>query len=112
EAIIVPDTSKDPDFYPVVDEQLQLHTRSMLDVPLRSGDRIIGVLMALNKKEGTFDQTDVELLSTIGGTIALSIENARVSKALKEAYGEVTSLNRSKDKVINHLSHELKTPVS
>jgi PAS domain S-box-containing protein len=112
EAIIVPDTSEDPDFYPVVDEQLQLHTRNMLDVPLRSGDRIIGVLMALNKKEGTFDQTDVELLSTIGGTVALSIENARVSKALKDAYDEVTSLNRAKDKVINHLSHELKTPVS
>jgi signal transduction histidine kinase len=68
--------------------------------------------MALNKKEGTFDQTDVELLSMIGGTLALSIENARVSKALNEAYGELTSLNRAKDKVINHLSHELKTPVS
>ena len=112
EPIIVPDTAQDPDFYPVVDEQLQFHTRSLLDVPLRSGDRIVGVLMALNKKEGTFDQTDVELLSMIGGTLALSIENARVSKALKEAYGEVTSLNRAKDKVINHLSHELKTPVS
>ncbi|MFQ5906461.1 MAG: GAF domain-containing protein, partial [bacterium] len=112
EPIIVPDTSKDPNFYPVVDEQLQFHTRNMLDVPLRTTDRIIGVLMALNKKEGTFDQTDVELLSMIGGTVALSIENARVSKALKKAYSEVTSLNRAKDKVINHLSHELKTPVS
>jgi PAS domain S-box-containing protein len=112
EAIIVPDTSKDPDFYPVVDEQLQFHTRNMLDVPLRSGDRIIGILCALNTKEGTFEQRAVELLSMIGGTVALSIENARVSKALKDAYGEVTSLNRAKDKVINHLSHELKTPVS
>ena len=112
EPIIVPDTSKDPDFYPVVDQQLQFHTRNMLDVPLRSGDRIIGILCALNKKEGTFEQRAVELLSMIGGTVALSIENARVSKALKEAYGEVSSLNRAKDKVINHLSHELKTPVS
>ncbi|UCB50142.1 MAG: PAS domain S-box protein, partial [Deltaproteobacteria bacterium] len=112
EPIIVLDTAENPDFYPVVDEQLQFHTRNLLDVPLRSGDRIIGVLMALNKKEGVFEQTDVELLSMIGGTLALSIENARVSKALKEAYGEVTSLNRAKDKVINHLSHELKTPIS
>jgi len=112
EPIIVLDTAQDPDFYPVVDEQLQFHTRNLLDVPLRSGDRIIGVLMALNKKEGVFDQTDLELLSMIGGTLALSIENARVSKALNEAYGELTSLNRAKDKVINHLSHELKTPVS
>jgi PAS domain S-box-containing protein len=112
ESVIVPDTSKDPNFYPVVDEQLQFHTRDMLDVPLRSHDRIIGILCALNKKEGVFDQTDVELLSMLAGTVALSIENARVSKALKEAYREVTGLNRAKDKVINHLSHELKTPVS
>ena len=61
EPIIVPDTSKDPDFYPVVDEQLQFHTRNMLDVPLRSGDRIIGILCALNKKEGTFEQVDTPL---------------------------------------------------
>jgi signal transduction histidine kinase len=44
--------------------------------------------------------------------VAISIENARVSAELKKAYNEVTSLNRAKDKVINHLSHELKTPVS
>jgi signal transduction histidine kinase len=48
----------------------------------------------------------------ISGTVALSIENARVSEELKKAYKEVTSLNRAKDKAINHLSHELKTPVA
>jgi len=51
-------------------------------------------------------------LSMIGGTVALSVENARVSNELKKAYEEVTSLNRAKDNVINHLSHELKTPVA
>lgn len=112
EPIIVPDVSKDPDFYRGVDKQLGFHTRDVLNVPLKSRDRIIGVLSALNKKEGAFDQTHVKLLSLIGGTVALSIENARFSEQLREAYREVTSLNRAKDKVINHLSHELKTPVS
>ncbi len=112
EAVIVPDTSKDPDFYSVVDQQLGFQTRNMLDVPLRSGDRIIGILSAINKKEGIFEKADVEMLNMIAGTVALSIENARVSDELKEAYREVASLNRAKDKVINHLSHELKTPVS
>jgi PAS domain S-box-containing protein len=110
--IIVPQASRDPDFYPEVDRQLGFHTRNLLNVPLRSTDRIIGILSALNKKDGTFDQADIELLSMIGGTVALSIENARFSEELKEAYREVSSSNRAKDKVINHLSHELKTPVS
>ncbi|TET94901.1 MAG: GAF domain-containing protein, partial [Desulfobacteraceae bacterium] len=112
EPIIVHDTSKDPNFYSVVDKQLEYDSRNMLDVPLRSSDRIIGVLCAINKKEGVFDNTDVDLLGMIGGTVALSVENARVSNELKKAYKEVTSLNRAKDNVINHLSHELKTPVA
>jgi len=110
--VIVHDTSKDPDFYGVVDAQLHFHSQSMLDVPLRSGDRIIGVLSAINKKEGRFEQSDVELLNLIAGTVALSVENARFSRELTEAYQEVTGLNRAKDRVINHLSHELKTPAS
>jgi len=110
--IIVQDTSGDPDFYPVVNIHAGFTTRSLLDVPLRSGDRIIGVLCALNKKRGDFDETDVELLNTLSGTVALSIENARVSGEIKEAYNEVASLNRAKGKVINHLSHELRTPLA
>ncbi len=112
EPVIVHDTSEYPNFYPMVDRQLQFHTRDMLDVPLRSRDRVIGALSALNKREGAFDQTDVELLNLVAGTVALSVENARYAEEIKEAYREVTALNRAKDKVINHLSHELKTPLS
>ncbi|MBN1848239.1 MAG: PAS domain S-box protein [Deltaproteobacteria bacterium] len=112
EPIILPDTSKDPDFYPVIDEQMNMKTKDLIMVPLRSREHIIGVLSALNKKKGAFDQTDAELLSTIAGTVALSIESARYSEEIKKAYQEVSGLNRSKDRAINHLSHELKTPVS
>ena len=112
EPVIVTDTSKDPDFYKMVDNQLGYHSLSLLDVPLRIHNKIIGVLCAINKKQGYFDQDDVDLLSMIEGTVALSVENARVTEELKKSYEEVKSLNRAKDKVINHLSHELKTPVA
>ena len=111
-SVIIHDSSKEPDYYPGVDEQAGVHTKNMLFVPLRSRDRTIGVLAAVNKKEGAFDDTDVELMNMIAGTVALSVENARYSEELREAYHEVTMLNRAKDKVINHLSHELKTPVA
>lgn len=112
EPIIVSDTSKGPGLYPERDRKFGYHTKNLLEVPLKSSDRTIGVLCAINKKEGVFDQIDIELLSMISGTVALSIENARFSEEIKEAHREVMSLNRAKDKVISHLSHELKTPVS
>ncbi len=112
EPSVVDDVSCDPDFYPVVDLKAGFTTKSILDVPLRSRDRIIGVLSAMNKKAGRFDDIDAELLNTMAGSVALSIENVRFAEELKEAYKEVSSLNRAKDKVINHLSHELKTPLS
>jgi PAS domain S-box-containing protein len=112
EPMIVSDTSKDSGLHKERDKKLGYETRNLLLVPLRSHDRMIGVLCAINKKEGIFDQSDVELLGAIAVTVALSIENARFSEELKKAYLEVSSLNRAKDKAINHLSHELKTPVA
>jgi len=109
---IVQDVKEDQRLYPRRDHKLGYTTRNFIEVPLRSSDRIIGVLCAINKKRGTFETKDIELLSLIGGTVALSIENARFSEELKHSYLEVRSLNRAKDKAINHLSHELKTPVS
>jgi len=110
--ILMNDISGDSEIHIERDKKLGYHTRNLLLVPLRSQERIIGTLCAINKKEGGFDQTDVDLLSMLAGTVVLSIENARFSAELKSAYMEVSSLNRAKDRVINHLSHELKTPIA
>jgi PAS domain S-box-containing protein len=112
EPMIVSDTSRDRHLHEQRDQKLGFKTRNLALVPLRGREQIRGVLCAINKKEGDFVQADVELLEMIAGTVALSIENARVSDELRKAYEEVTSLNRAKDKVINHLSHELRTPIA
>jgi len=98
--------------YPERDRKLGYETRSILCVPIRSESRITGILCAINKKQNPFDDNDMELMTMIAGTVGISIENARFSEALKEAYRDVASMNRAKDKAINHLSHELKTPVA
>jgi len=110
--LIVHDTSRSPYYFRRVDEEAGFHTRNMLDVPIQLQDRMIGVLCAVNKKHGSFDQDDVELLDAMASTVALPIENTRINMELQRSYEEVQSLNRAKDQVIHRLSHELKTPLS
>jgi PAS domain S-box-containing protein len=110
--MILNDISKSSEIHAERDRRLGYETRNLLLVPLRSQDRVIGVLCAINKKDGDFNEADVELLSMLAGTAVLSIENARFAEEVKRAYMEVSSLNRKKDKIINLLSHEIRTPIA
>ncbi len=100
------------DTFKTRDEKIGYRIKNVMVVPLHTNTRTIGVISADNKKEGTFDQTDLKTLGTIAASVALSIENARVSEQLKKANAELKSLNAAKDKMISHLSHELRTPVA
>jgi PAS domain S-box-containing protein len=111
-SLIVSDTSLNGHLHEERDRKLGYKTRNLALVPLKGREGIGGVLCAINKKKGDFDQRDIEVLEMISGTVALSIENARVSEELKKAYLEVSGMNRAKDKMINHLSHELRTPLA
>jgi PAS domain S-box-containing protein len=109
---IVPDYPRSPYYFPVVDLKSGFQTHNMLDVPIQIPERMIGVLCAVNKKDGEFDQNDIDFLSAIASAVAYPIENARINAELRLSYEEVQTFSRAKDRVIHHLSHELKTPVS
>jgi len=110
--LIVNDTSASPFFFAGVDDEASYRTRSILDVPLATQTRMIGVLCAVNKKDGPFTESDLALLSTLANLVSLPIENAGINEELERSLQAVKSLNRAKDRVIHHLSHELKTPLS
>jgi PAS domain S-box-containing protein len=109
---IVLDYPRSPYYFPVVDLKSGFQTHNMLDVPIQIPERMIGVLCAVNKKDGEFDQNDIDFLSAIASAVAYPIENARINSELRLSYEEVQTFSRAKDRVIHHLSHELKTPVS
>jgi PAS domain S-box-containing protein len=110
--IIMTSLPEDQQLHKNRDEKIGYQVKNVMVVPLNTNTRIIGVISVDNKKEGIFDQTDLKILSTIAATVALSIENARVSEELERAYEELKSLNAAKDKMISHLSHELRTPLA
>jgi signal transduction histidine kinase len=62
--------------------------------------------------EEPYSDEDKNLLETLVNNLIISLKHARSAEALKSAYEELSILNRAKDKMINHLAHELQTPIA
>jgi transcriptional regulator with GAF, ATPase, and Fis domain len=76
-SLIVPDVDHDPRVYRGIDVHPGTKTRSILCVPLRTQERIIGVLEAINKRQGVFTADDVRRLETFAHELARTLEQAR-----------------------------------
>ncbi|MBI2875747.1 MAG: sigma 54-interacting transcriptional regulator [Candidatus Tectomicrobia bacterium] len=85
EATLIRQAQNDPRFYSQVDERSGFITRSLICVPLKTSQEIIGVMMVLNRIEGEFTEEDLELGQSLSGPIAIAIENVRLYEALKQA---------------------------
>jgi len=73
----IDDAYADPRFNREVDRETGYRTRSVLCVPMLSTRReVVGVLQALNRRDGPFTAEDEELLVALGGQAASAIENA------------------------------------
>jgi signal transduction histidine kinase/DNA-binding response OmpR family regulator len=82
--VLVDDVRDDLRFYDGIDAVTGLTTRSLLAMPLVHKGRVIGVIEAINKADGVFDKYDQNLLSTLAGSAAVAIENARLYEAEQE----------------------------
>ena len=80
EPLIVNDVANDSRWYAKPDEESGFRTRSILCVPLRSRERILGAIEILNKIDGPFTQKDLILCQAVAGQAAVAIENAAVEK--------------------------------
>lgn len=80
ESVIVNDCSKDPRFTAVTDKKTNFVTSSILAVPVQMNRNFLGVLEAVNKKEGVFDKHDQILLESIASIISIPLQNAMLFK--------------------------------
>ena len=84
EPLLVLDAQNDPRFCPRIDEALGFVTRSILCVPLKVKDKIIGAIEVINKLDGQFDENDLWLLNYMAGSVAIALENARLYTELSD----------------------------
>ena len=85
EPLLIPNVARDERFAPEVDTAVRFNTRSIVCVPLKSKNRILGVIELVNSlEESRFSEADLKILSTIADYAAIAIENARYVERVRE----------------------------
>ncbi|MBN1451558.1 MAG: GAF domain-containing sensor histidine kinase [Anaerolineales bacterium] len=87
----------DPRHFGDVEQTTGIPTQSILGIPLITKNKVVGVLEALNKREGHFTASDENLLTVLGAQAAVAIENARLFQ---------------QSDLISEFVHELRTPLA
>ena len=85
EAVLVEDVKKDPRFTAKFDELTQTDTRSVVCVPIKGRERVLGVIELINclGKE-SFRQEDIPILKNLADYAAIALENARYVQRIHE----------------------------
>jgi len=95
--LIVEDVQTDERFFATVDQNTQFQTQTMLAVPLRTTEKVIGALEVINKRDGAaYTAQDVALMDVLASQAAVAIVNARLFEQFD---------------LLAEIMHELKTPM-
>ncbi|OGO14763.1 MAG: hypothetical protein A2Z14_02805 [Chloroflexi bacterium RBG_16_48_8] len=95
--LLVEDALQDIRFFREVDVLTRFETKNILGVPLRTKDKTLGVIEAINKDKGSFDEEDLRLLQTLAAQAAIAIENSNLFQ---------------QSDLVAEMVHELRTPLT
>ncbi|MBI5482984.1 MAG: sensor domain-containing diguanylate cyclase [Deltaproteobacteria bacterium] len=83
--LLIPDVSKDTRFAVQIDESMSFTTRSIVCVPMKIKEQVIGVIELINSlEEVDFDEGDIMLVSAIADFAAIALDNARNYERISE----------------------------
>ena len=85
EPLLIEDVKRDPRFSRRFDELTQMDTRSVVCVPIRGREKILGVIELVNcLGRESFHQEDVPILKSLADYAAIALENARYVQRIHE----------------------------
>lgn len=85
EPLLVPDVHQDPRFLRAVDKASNFATESIIAVPMKIKDKVLGVIELINKEEfNPLSKRDMEVLTTVADYAAIALENSRNYQRIQE----------------------------
>jgi len=112
ESLIVADAQTDERHFKGVDQETNLPLRSILTIPLRVKQNIIGVIQVVDTEASRFSTTDLALLESMSTTAGTAIDNARLVEALHQYTTELEARNEELDAYAHTVAHDLKAPLA
>jgi GAF domain-containing protein len=112
ESLIVPDVLADERYFEQVDRRAGGALRSILTVPLRIQDDVIGVLQVADAGIDRFRPEDLTLIEPLAVSAAIAIDNARLVDALRQRTAELEERNEELDAFAHTVAHDLKSPLA
>ncbi|MFZ5916773.1 MAG: GAF domain-containing protein [Chloroflexota bacterium] len=106
--LLVPNARSDPRWYPDIDASTAFETRSILCVPMKAKDEVVGVIELINPLDGReFTQDDLGLMEAIATSAVIAIKNARLHQQTQHRLEEVSTLYT----LANQMTSSLDVPV-
>ena len=109
ESKLANDISIEPLYQP---NPLLLDTQSEAAIPLRVGERTVGVIDIQSKDLNAFSQDDLSVLQSLADQVAIAIDNAASYQRSQELIKELQEVDQLKSQFLANMSHELRTPLN
>lgn len=94
--IVVTDTAADARFDKSIDMATGFETKSIICVPIKLREKVIGVIEVLNAGySGPLTNEDIELFSAFANTAAVALQNARLFAAIQNSLEHICGMLES-----------------